>query len=122
MAGEGRGTVASRIACAGHSVQMAGAGDRRSQQPDARCLGGRCGARPVAELGPYVRHVAVHGVRADHDLPDYLAVVQPCATGARTFLSRADNVTAGGSPRELAGDVLGRLKGLRRGLRLDHRR
>src|SRR6516165_8554837 len=71
-----RATV-PRIAPSGHSVQMAGSGDRNSEQAEAGCLGHRRGARTAAELVPYVRHVAMHGVRADHELRRDLAVVQP---------------------------------------------
>lgn len=67
----------SRIACAGHFVPMAGSGERPSEQTETSCFGHRCGARAAAELVPYVRHVAVHGVRADDQLCRDLAVVQP---------------------------------------------
>jgi len=55
---------------------MAGTGDRSSEQPEASCLGHRRGARAAAELVPHVRHVAVHGVRADRELRRELAVGQ----------------------------------------------
>src|SRR6516165_9947069 len=79
-----RATV-PRIAPSGHSVQMAGSGDRPSEQAQAGCLGHRRGSRTAAELVPYVRHVAVHGVRADHELRRDLTVVQPLRNKGKYF-------------------------------------
>jgi hypothetical protein len=62
-----------RIACAGHSVQMAGSGDRTSAQPEVGCLSHRRGARVAAEPVPYVGDKAV----LDELLGDL--AVTPCA-------------------------------------------
>jgi hypothetical protein len=62
------------------------------QQPGAGGVGRRGGARRLAQLGPYVRDVAMHGVLAEDEPGRDLGIAQPLADEPQDLeLARREN-------------------------------